>query len=141
MQIIKKSDENDILFKKAEVIADNELQYYIDLLQWHIDEVRVIWYGLALPQINISKRWFLMVYKDIEMVILNPKIVRKSWVKKRMTEWCLSIPWLKKDKVRSDVIAIEYIDQNLVRQTHSFKGMLARIVQHEIDHLDWILIA
>ncbi len=106
--------------------------------------------GLAAPQIGISKRICIArrFYPNPEnpeetlskeYVLVNPKIISFSKETEFGIEGCLSIPDLYANVERAKKIKIKALDENgeTIRQTVS--GFLARVIQHEIDHLDGIL--
>lgn len=105
--------------------------------------------GLAAPQIGLSIRLFVIdatpfeeddeEVKDFKRVFINAKIVERSGEKKFFNEGCLSIPNLREDVERDDVIRIQYLDENFEPHEEVFSGIRARIVQHEYDHLEGIL--
>lgn len=93
--------------------------------------------GLAAPQCGISKRIFIMGNQDKLYACINPEIIEGD--KTIMdTEGCLSFPdlWLKVK--RFDTIKVRY--QNAFAETieTTFNGLIARVFQHERDHLDGI---
>ena len=101
--------------------------------------------GLAAPQIGRSLRLLVIdiscmeSYKDAEpMVVINPRILS---VKGRslMEEGCLSVPGVMGDVSRPSAINLHYRDENFEEHTTEFTGMMARVLQHEIDHLDGTL--
>ena len=102
--------------------------------------------GLAAPQVGIIKRFIIIMNpetKDIYKMI-NPKIIYKSDKLCSMEEGCLSI--LGNDGFpvysylsRPESVSISYLNENGNVKEENFNGILARIVQHEIDHLDGIL--
>ncbi len=104
--------------------------------------------GLAAPQIGKNMRIFLMKPKQSDpiTVVINPKIVslsqakgQKRKAKSDIMEGCLSLPHYYGPLVRAQKITIEYMDEAGKPQTKSYEGLLAQIVQHEIDHLDGII--
>ncbi|MFA6422561.1 MAG: peptide deformylase [Candidatus Buchananbacteria bacterium] len=95
--------------------------------------------GLAAPQIGKSIRLVVIRHKDGDLVIFNPKFLRKSLAKEMGEEGCLSVP-LKYGMVkRHKKIILKYIDQNGEQKKITAEGLLARVIQHEADHLDGIL--
>lgn len=101
--------------------------------------------GLAAPQVGINKRILVMdpsacLKSGNFKVLVNPKITWSSHEVEVFTEGCLSIPGMSSDIIRPVAIDVEY--QDVVGQTHccTFTGFPARIVQHEIDHLDGVLM-
>jgi peptide deformylase len=105
--------------------------------------------GLAAPQIGKNVRIFLMKPKDKVTVVINPKIISinkeqrtKNKGEKRKSdimEGCLSLPHFYGPLKRSYTITLEFLDEKGQKQTESFEGLMAQIVQHEIDHLDGVL--
>jgi|SRR6185436_1884786 len=98
--------------------------------------------GLAAPQIGKSIRLCIINLEHLGLpafALVNPKITKKSWKKVEMEEGCLSIPGVFGMVKRPAKITVEA--QNLSGEKNSFPadGMLARVIQHEVDHLDGIL--
>ncbi len=98
--------------------------------------------GIAAPQIGKSIRVCIINLEHLgvpSFALINPKIVKKSWKKIEMEEGCLSIPGIFGMVKRPVKIKVEA--QNLLGEKHSFDadGMISRVIQHEIDHLDGIL--
>lgn len=103
--------------------------------------------GLAAPQVGISQRFLVM--KEVEakgetgivLKMLNPCIISVSEKNCTIEEGCLSvvdkdgIP-VYADVVRPDSLVVEWMDENGKIHSKEFNGFAARIVQHEIDHLD-----
>jgi len=108
--------------------------------------------GLAGPQVGINKRIFVFLF-DIENFIkktsnnkkiiacINPKIIFKSKEKNQSKEGCLSLPNLQKNISRFNEILLTFTNEKKKELKLKLKGLNARIVQHEIDHLDGILIS
>jgi len=95
--------------------------------------------GLAAPQIGKSVRLAVVNSKDGVICLINPKITRKSWVKELDQEGCLSIPGVFGKVKRSKKITLTYYDPTGKKIKQSVQGLMARVMQHEIDHLDGIL--
>ncbi|MBI4363578.1 MAG: peptide deformylase [Candidatus Doudnabacteria bacterium] len=98
--------------------------------------------GLAAPQIGKSVRLCIINLEHLGLapfVLINPKIIKKSWKKIEMEEGCLSIPGIFGIVKRPEKITVKAI--NLTGEENSFDadGLVARVIQHEIDHLDGIL--
>lgn len=92
--------------------------------------------GLAAPQINISKRIVIIKTDDAPLILINPKITRKSLKKAEIEEGCLSIPGFFGLVKRSQKIKICWQDKSGHPQKMSADGLMARVFQHEIDHLN-----
>jgi len=102
--------------------------------------------GLAAPQVNITKRFLVMMNPDTEEVfrMINPKIVRKSENVVSMEEGCLSVLGpdnlpVFADVVRPETVDVEWTNEKGELLVAQMSGLPARIVQHETDHLDGIL--
>lgn len=96
--------------------------------------------GLAAPQCGIQKRIIVVLMNDTPRVFVNPEIVFFSKEKESGEEGCLSIPQTYIQKNRYSEITIKY--RNLAGHPHleTHTGLNARVIQHEIDHLDGILM-
>jgi len=107
--------------------------------------------GLAAPQINKGIRLFLIDTtpfvedeKDTEEIILkqtfiNARILEESGEEWEFNEGCLSIPEIREDISRKPTITIEYLDENFKKHVGTYDGLVARVIQHEYDHIDGIL--
>ncbi len=133
------------LRRKARPVTrfDNELQTLIDDM---VETMRAApGVGLAAPQVDVSLRVIVVEYGDDEnapprlYVMVNPEITRFSGETEIGTEGCLSIPGLLGDVERPTSITVK--GQNRHGQPVKLKlsGWVARIFQHEIDHLDGVL--
>ena len=98
--------------------------------------------GLAAPQIGISKR-AIAVQTDLKdqriLVLVNPKILKKSKEIEMGEEGCLSFPDIFLKIKRAQKIEIDGLDINGKKIRIKAQGLLARVFQHDIDHLDGIL--
>lgn len=104
--------------------------------------------GLAAPQIGLSKRILVIdlspleetfpEYKDYKKVFINPHILEKdeSSGKSTYEEGCLSVPGIHEPVVRPNRIRLKYMDKDMQPHEEWVEGYLARVLQHEIDHLD-----
>jgi len=102
--------------------------------------------GLAAPQVNITKRFLVMMDPDTEQVfkMINPRIVTKSDEIVTMEEGCLSVLGpddlpVFADVARPAMVEVEWMDENGEHKAAQMSGLPARVVQHETDHLDGIL--
>lgn len=96
--------------------------------------------GLAGPQVGVSKRIFATQTEEGPRVFINPKIIKKGRKSEAMEEGCLSLPgiWLKVKRAKK--IELEALDINAKKVKINAEGLFARILQHEIDHLNGVLI-
>jgi peptide deformylase len=96
--------------------------------------------GLAANQIGRLKRIFVAAYEDEEYAIVNPVIEERSEVSEKDGEGCLSIPEIRVEVERSCAVTVSGKDPSGIPVRIEAEGRLARIFQHEIDHLDGILM-
>ncbi|HZC18646.1 MAG TPA: peptide deformylase [Rubrobacteraceae bacterium] len=96
--------------------------------------------GLAANQIGLLKRIFVASLEDQEYAIVNPVVEERSEETEKETEGCLSLPEVRVEveRPRSVIITGEDLQGEPVRI--EAEGLLARVFQHEIDHLNGILI-
>jgi peptide deformylase len=98
--------------------------------------------GLAAPQVGLSQR--LLVYRvghEAPLIALvNPEIEWSSEDEEPAEEGCLSIPGIGVDVDRPVYVRVEALDEFGERRTVEASGLEARVIQHEIDHLDGVLI-
>ena len=95
--------------------------------------------GLAAPQVGIHQRIFVADIGEGPTAFINPKIVRRAgsavW-----EEGCLSIPDITIEIKRAQKVLVRYLDENNHRHERSFTELMARVILHEIDHLNGKLI-
>ena len=107
--------------------------------------------GLAAPQINKSINLFIIdttpfinenndvKEKAVKKVFINAKITAEKGEEWNFNEGCLSIPELREDITRRASITIEYVDEYFNKHIDTFDGLVARVIQHEYDHINGIL--
>lgn len=112
--------------------------------------------GLAAPQIGLPIRMFVIDteplsdsedltpeeverYKNFKQVFINAKMLKEEGEEWAFNEGCLSIPEVREDVYRPEQITIEYCDENFVKKTEVFNGLIARVIQHEYDHIEGVL--
>jgi len=95
--------------------------------------------GLAAPQIGENIRLFVINTKDGAEFFINPKILKKSIIKEWGEEGCLSVPNIFGKVKRHKKLICQYTDASGKEKTITAQGLLARVIQHENDHLDGIL--
>ena len=96
--------------------------------------------GLAAPQVGLLKRLFVYDMGDGLRVMLNPKVVWRSEETEEDTEGCLSIPGGEVVVERCAAVKVTGRDQAGTDVEVEADGLLARMIQHEIDHLDGVMI-
>ena len=147
---------NPVLKKKCDNIKSNyeNLDELIDNMWETMYAASGV--GLAAPQIGLSIRIFIVdaspFSKDeslsleerqnlskFKKVFINPVIKAITNDLNIFNEGCLSIPDIREDVLRENEINIEYYDQSFQKQNLILKGLRARVVQHEYDHIEGIL--
>ncbi|SHG18356.1 peptide deformylase [Flagellimonas flava] len=112
--------------------------------------------GLAAPQIGLPIRLFLVdtspfaddeelsledqeALNGFKKVFINAKIEEEAGEEWDFNEGCLSIPDIREDVKRKPEITINYLDENFKSHSETYGGLLARVIQHEYDHIEGIL--
>jgi peptide deformylase len=99
--------------------------------------------GLAAPQIGVSERLICMDVKSPEeekelIILINPVIIEAEG-RRVEEEGCLSVPEIRENVARAERVLVRGLDLNERQQEIEAEGLLARALQHEIDHLDGVL--
>jgi peptide deformylase len=148
-----------VLRRKAKPITkfDKKLQTLIDDMVETMREAPGV--GLAAPQVNVSEQLIVVEYSEDDdeeedeiegteekppkpkklYVMLNPEIVKASEEKVNGIEGCLSIPGLLGEVERHEAIQVKGLNRYGKPQKLKLDGWMARIFQHEIDHLNGVL--
>lgn len=105
--------------------------------------------GLAAPQVGLDIRLFIIdaspfdededdkpELKNFKKIFINAHILDETGKEWPFSEGCLSIPEIREDVNRLSNIKIKYVDENFVEYTEDYNGILARIIQHEYDHIE-----
>src|SRR3972149_8668195 len=140
--ILTLPNDNQNLRRKSETVSvfDNNLQELInDLTQTLKSQLDPPGLGLSAVQLGIFKRVFVAKIRNKIKSFINPKILKFSKQEIALLEGCFSIPELYGHVNRPAEINLESQDKQGKKTTSSYKGLPARIIQHEIDHLDGIL--
>ncbi|MBX3164300.1 MAG: peptide deformylase [Bacteroidetes bacterium] len=117
--------------------------------------------GLAAPQVGKAIRLFVIDTKPFtesddddddeftpeqkkelkvfKKVFINARILDEEGEEWKFSEGCLSIPKIREDVLRKPNIEIEYYDEKFVKHTEKYDGVIARVIQHEYDHIEGIL--
>ncbi len=112
--------------------------------------------GLAAPQIGLAIRLFIVdtepfsesenlsdeekiQLKSFKKTFINAKMIVEEGEEWGFNEGCLSIPDVREDVYRHEKITIEYYDEQFIKQTDVYDGLIARVIQHEYDHIEGIL--
>ncbi len=128
------------LGKKSEEVKDinEEIKSLIsDMIETMTDSNGI---GLAAPQVGHYKRIILIQFDEEILPLINPVIVKKGIEMDIMEEGCLSIPEYYQPVKRSAKISVKAWGRDGQRLELDLRGMEARIFQHELDHLNGVLI-
>ena len=130
----------DILRQKAQPVAEvnDEIRKLAeDMFETMIDAEGV---GLACPQVGKPLRMFVLIADDdVRHVFINPQIIKTSEEVSDYDEGCLSIPQVYETITRPAKVTVQALNEKGKPFTLEADGFLARIIQHEYDHLDGIL--
>ncbi|HEV3049359.1 MAG TPA: peptide deformylase [Longimicrobium sp.] len=133
---------SEVLRRKAETVPTPgpELDRLVaDMFETMYDASGI---GLAAPQIGLSERLIVVDVKEDgaqPMALLNPTVVESGSAKDRVEEGCLSIPGVAATVERPTSVVVEATNARGQPVRIQAQGMLARCLQHEIDHLDGVL--
>ena len=99
--------------------------------------------GLAAPQVGLSIRFLVLDVSPVEkgysqMAFVNP-VILETWGESILEEGCLSIPGIREEVERPEEILIKYQTIDGEEKTEKFSGWMARVLQHEVDHLEGVL--
>ncbi|WP_179008413.1 peptide deformylase [Winogradskyella forsetii] len=112
--------------------------------------------GLAAPQIGLAIRMFMVdtspfaededlsekereQMKNFKKTFINAEILEEEGDEWAFNEGCLSIPEVREDVFRQPKIKIQYQDENFDTHVEEYDGLIARVIQHEYDHIEGIL--
>ncbi|MFN8325823.1 peptide deformylase [Flavobacterium sp.] len=112
--------------------------------------------GLAAPQVGLAIRLFVVdtepfsdndelskeeqqLLKGFKKTFINAKMIKEEGEEWSFNEGCLSIPDVREDVFRKEKITIEYFDEDFNKKTEVYDGLIARVIQHEYDHIEGIL--
>ena len=112
--------------------------------------------GLAAPQVGVPIRLFVIDttpfsddedlssseqedLKGFKKTFINAKILKEEGEEWSFNEGCLSIPDVREDVYRKPTVTIEYCEEDFVMKTEVFDGLVARVIQHEYDHIEGVL--
>jgi peptide deformylase len=95
--------------------------------------------GLAAPQVGSSLRLVIIAVQNKKLALINPEIINFSWRKEAAEEGCLSVPGKWGAVKRAKVIKVKALDEDGKVIKFKAKDLFARVIQHEVDHLNGIL--
>ena len=105
--------------------------------------------GLAAPQVFHSLQIMIIASKPndrypnapyrLPFVLINPRVIKESKSKEKDWEGCLSVPGIRAKVPRHKKITIQYFTQNGEKKIEKFEGFIARVFQHDFDHLNGLV--
>jgi len=136
-----------VLRRKATSIEPDEYPHIKQLIENMFDTMYgAHGVGLAAPQVGLSMRLFVIdvspfddedpSLKGFKKAFINATILEETGEEWSFNEGCLSIPDIREDVSRKPVIRISYYDENWKHHEETYKGMAARVIQHEYDHIE-----
>jgi peptide deformylase len=145
-----------VLRKRGEEIAPEHPNLKETIANMYETMYNAYGVGLAAPQVGLSIRLFVIdttpfgddedlpieeqvQLKGFKRTFINAKILKEEGELWSFNEGCLSIPDVREDVYRNEKITIEYYDENFNVKTEVFDGLVARVIQHEYDHIEGIL--
>jgi peptide deformylase len=145
-----------VLRKKAKAISADYPNLDALIANMYETMYNALGVGLAAPQIGLPIRIFLVdaspfaedeelseeereQLKDFKQTFINAKILEETGDEWAFNEGCLSIPNIREDVFRKPKVKIEFQDENFETHVREFEGLLARVIQHEYDHIEGVL--
>jgi len=145
-----------VLRKKAKVISADYPNLDALIANMYETMYNALGVGLAAPQVGLPIRIFLvdaspfaedeelgeeerLQLQDFKQTFINAKILEEEGDEWAFNEGCLSIPNIREDVFRKPKVRIQFQDENFETHIKEFDGLLARVIQHEYDHIEGIL--
>ena len=145
-----------VLNKKATEISSDYPDLKTLIANMYETMYRAYGVGLAAPQVGLSIRLFLVdtapfsedeslsvseakALKNFKKTFINPEIIEQTGEEWNFNEGCLSIPNIREEVSRKPQIKIRYKDANFKSHIEVYEGLIARVIQHEYDHIQGIL--
>lgn len=145
-----------VLRKKGEELSEDHPNLKEIIANMYETMYNAYGVGLAAPQVGLAIRLFIVdtepfsddeelsaeeqeLLKGFKKTFINAKIVKEEGEEWGFNEGCLSIPEVREDVYRQEKITIEYFDEDFNKHTDVYDGLIARVIQHEYDHIEGIL--
>lgn len=147
----------DPVLKKVAIDVDQDYPNLYELIANMFETMyNAYGVGLAAPQIGQSIRIFIVdaspfaedddlddeerkLLEGFKKIFINPQILAEEGDEWAFNEGCLSIPDVREDVFRKPELTIRYQDENFKTYTETYSGLIARVIQHEYDHIEGIL--
>ena len=147
---------DSVLKKKAEPITKDYPDLEVLISNMFETMYGAFGVGLAAPQIGLPIRLFVVdtepfaddeelskeeqeATKKFKQVFINPEILEETGDEWAFNEGCLSIPDVREDVFRKPTITIKFQDEKFQTHTQTYNGLIARVIQHEYDHIEGVL--
>lgn len=144
MKILQFTDPTDLEFLTKPLKKCNSLNDY--KLAWEYKEKffdlckQYNWVWLSANQVWINKRFFIINTDTLQELFINPKLLSWTWQILK-AEWCLSFAnWKQSLKKRYKSIEVQFENELKEKFTTKLSWLNARVFQHELDHMNWIII-
>jgi peptide deformylase len=145
-----------VLRKMCEDVSPDDLNLKETISNMYETMYNAYGVGLAAPQVGLPIRLFIVdttpfgedddlrseeqnQLKNFKRTFINAKMLKEEGEEWGFNEGCLSIPEVREDVFRKDTITLEYFDEDFSKKTEVFDGLVARVIQHEYDHIEGIL--
>ena len=132
--------DDPILSMECDAVSQGDDMGFIALMKKVLSQTKT-GVGLAAPQIGTAKRVCVLRFdpeSNVMKVMVNPRIISEGELVENQMEGCLSYPNVTTWVYRAVEITVEYLDENFKAHQEKFKNFRARVIQHEIDHLNGI---
>lgn len=136
LNIFNEKDKPILTSISEDVVCGERVQHIIDDLINTLKNSNTSGVGLAAPQIGFNKRIFVIKKGRNYIYFINPIVLWRSKSKVKKNEKCLSVPGFKARIERHKEITLNFCDINGSNYTNKYSGDIARIILHELDHLD-----
>lgn len=134
LEIIKHGNDPYGILRKPNIDVKRENPFLQELISNMFETLSDSGVGLAAPQIGKNLNLFIVSVENFSEVFINPKIKPYGY-NAQLEEGCLSLPGIPVVVTRNERVKVQYYDRKWNFQYKDFGGILARIIQHEYDHL------
>ena len=135
---------------RSETVEVNDISSTSREIEFMVNLLRTLnGAGLAAPQVGIFKKIIIVEVRKTDLfperpesplyIMMNPKIIKYSAHSEEEWEGCFSVPGLMAKVVRPTEITVSYLSKDGIEKTEIFSGYIARVIQHEIDHLSGVV--
>lgn len=129
-----RTGDDKILSQESKEASEEDVRLVKKIMRKTCRKLKGI--GIAAPQVGYLVRVIFIDYKGLGYFMVNPKITHRSEETNTGSEGCLSYPGVYCDVERHSEITVKYTTEDNLQREESFSGLHARVIQHEIDHLN-----